>query len=363
MIRFPQPWMLRDGPASRLLEPFARLTGSLVDRVLAEDRAAAERPDTRAALLGVGSIWAGGAGKTPLVEYFGEWVSGAGRRVAVVTRGYGRDDEDSAVLEVETNMDSSRAGDEPLMLKRQHPQWRIVCAAKRKEGVRLLMDSGAKPDLILFDDSLQSRGLICDMHAVALPARQPVGNGKRFPAGPLREPPERLRALPLICFISDGEPARDPERGLNIPFSHDGPRMAMLERRITAIEPMGPGAVLAPEDLRGKRCVLFAGIASPGRFQRAIEHLGGEVAETLWYADHHRYAGGGERKILRALQRHEGALLITTAKDAARISPSSPLRQQARVARTRLVCTAGGTWLLAAVRALPGFSGFHAAPP
>ncbi|HLL73362.1 MAG TPA: tetraacyldisaccharide 4'-kinase, partial [Pyrinomonadaceae bacterium] len=49
-------------------------------------------------VLSVGNITAGGTGKTPLVEWLAREAASAGRRVCILTRGYGRVDEGKRVV-------------------------------------------------------------------------------------------------------------------------------------------------------------------------------------------------------------------------------------------------------------------------
>ncbi|PYS68501.1 MAG: tetraacyldisaccharide 4'-kinase, partial [Acidobacteria bacterium] len=75
-----------------------------------------ERP-----VISVGNITTGGTGKTPLVEWIARTVAEDGKKVCILTRGYGRNDPKRRVLvsDGETLFSNpAEAGDEPYLLAR-----------------------------------------------------------------------------------------------------------------------------------------------------------------------------------------------------------------------------------------------------
>ena len=72
-----------------------------------------------APVVSVGNITAGGTGKTPLVEWLARAAAREGRRVCILTRGYGREDASKRVIvsDGERILAGAReAGDEPRLL-------------------------------------------------------------------------------------------------------------------------------------------------------------------------------------------------------------------------------------------------------
>jgi hypothetical protein len=80
-------------------------------------------------------------------------------------------------------------------------------------------------------------------------------------------------------------------------------------------------ARLAPtgDPPRGK-LVAFAGLARPEKFFDTLESVGADVEEAVPYGDHHPYSND-DLAFLAQLAKERGAQLITTEKDAARLSP------------------------------------------
>ena len=71
-------------------------------------------------VISVGNLTTGGTGKTPLVAWIATQLAHTGKRVCILTRGYGRRSAGTRVIVSDGNeilADASRAGDEPLLLE------------------------------------------------------------------------------------------------------------------------------------------------------------------------------------------------------------------------------------------------------
>ena len=87
-----------------------------------------ERP-----VISVGSLSAGGAGKTPVVLLLAEVLGQAGFAVRVLSRGYGR--ASTAVERVDPAGEAARFGDEPMLLARRlGPPAEVWVGADRYAG-------------------------------------------------------------------------------------------------------------------------------------------------------------------------------------------------------------------------------------
>ena len=73
--------------------------------------------------------------------------------------------------------------------------------------------------------------------------------------------------------------------------------------------------------LDGEKVVAFAGIARPGKFFGTLQAMGARLAGKVAFADHCSYPQPVLRRLQR-LARTEGAMLVTTEKDAARLPAS-----------------------------------------
>ncbi|MDX1376919.1 MAG: tetraacyldisaccharide 4'-kinase, partial [Burkholderiales bacterium] len=142
----------------------------------------------------IGNLVVGGSGKTPLALWVAEHLKRAGWSPAIVSRGYGA--RLDAPREVSLAADAVEVGDEPILLARRSgcPVW---VGPDRAGVIAALRAKHAAVDVIVLDDGLQHYRLRRDVEIAVVDARG-FGNGFLLPAGPLREPPARLRSVGAV---------------------------------------------------------------------------------------------------------------------------------------------------------------------
>lgn len=145
----------------------------------------------------VGNITVGGTGKTPLILWLIEHCRTQGLRVGVVSRGYGAKPP-HLPWRVLPDQEAAITGDEPALIVRRTGV-PLFIDPDRGRAVRALLDS-EPVDLILCDDGLQHYRLARDLELVLIDAARGLGNRRCLPAGPLREPEERLQSVDAVLF-------------------------------------------------------------------------------------------------------------------------------------------------------------------
>ena len=280
-----------DGLPARALAPLSALVSRATARRVAQ-------PGWRAPVkvLCCGNAGVGGAGKTTVALDLGRRLLASGARVAFLTRGYGG--RTRGVTRVAPGQaDAGEVGDEALLLAAVAPAY---VGADRAAAAQAAIADGAT--VLVMDDGLQNPGLVKDVSLLVVDGGAGFGNRRVLPAGPLRESVAaaavRCRAAVLIGPDEYGALGALP------------PALAVLRAR------------LAPcTALDGVRAVAFAGIGRPGKFFATVAQAGATVAETHAFPDHHPFRPA-ELERLRRRAAGLGAQLVTTAKDAARLSPT-----------------------------------------
>ncbi|MCD5973917.1 tetraacyldisaccharide 4'-kinase [Pseudomonas quasicaspiana] len=185
-------------PALTLLRPLESLYRRVVqgkrERFLAGQ---GEIYKARVPVVVVGNITIGGTGKTPLILWMIEHCHRRGLRVGVVSRGYGAKPP-SLPWRVTAEQSAAEAGDEPLLIV-QRSGVPLMIDPDRSRAVQALLDSEPL-DLILSDDGLQHYRLARDLELVLIDAARGLGNRRCLPAGPLREPVERLQSVDALLY-------------------------------------------------------------------------------------------------------------------------------------------------------------------
>jgi len=188
----------RGHPALMLLRPLETLYRRVVNNKRA--RFMAGQGDIYKApvpVIVVGNITVGGTGKTPLILWMIEYCRRRGLRVGVVSRGYGAKPA-SLPWRVTAQQNAEQAGDEPLLIVKRTGV-PLMIDPDRSQAVRALL--AQEPlDLILSDDGLQHYRLARDLELVLIDAARGLGNRRCLPAGPLREPVERLQSVDAVLY-------------------------------------------------------------------------------------------------------------------------------------------------------------------
>jgi len=259
---------------------------------------------TGARVISVGNLTVGGSGKTPAVIHLASMLSAAGRRVFVLSRGYGRKSRSTAIFRAADAPSWELAGDEPLLIARRCPEATVMVGADRAALAMEAVKRGA--EVILLDDGFQHRRLLRDVDIVVVDAAVGFGNGRLLPRGPLREPLSSLHRAGLIWLV--GSPIR--------PLPPFPAPMVQVRVRPTAL--ISASGVEEPlESLRGRRVIALAAIARPERFIATLTSLGADVVERRLLPDHAPLSS-------HHLASADGALVVTTEKDHARLPSSAP---------------------------------------
>lgn len=268
----------------------------------------------------VGNLTVGGAGKTPIVRALRERL---GPHAHTLSRGYGG--RAPGPLRVSLDMEAREVGDEPLLHAQDGPAW---VSRDRYAGALAAAQAGAHA--IIMDDGFQNPSLVKDLSIVAVDAGYGVGNGAVFPAGPLRETlAAGLARADAIVLLGDVTSQPDWLSGF--------PKPVLSARLVPTRAP--------PEG----KLVAFAGLARPEKFFDTLAGLGADLAETIPFGDHHRYSED-DLSVLAQLAAERGARLITTEKDAVRLSPAWRARVAVLPVTVRFADEAGLETLLAPVR-------------
>jgi len=256
-------------------------------------------------VVSVGNLTLGGTGKTPCVEYVARWFRQHGRRVAILSRGYG-----------------SRTGrnDEALVLAENLPDVPHLQGADRVALARAAAGDLAGEVLVL-DDGFQHRRLARDLDLVLVDATVPWGHGSLFPRGLLREAPASLRRAGLVVLsrcdqVEPGTLARLEEQVAR--FAPEVPVVRATHRPVALVN-----ADRAERTLDGfsrRPVAAFCGIGNPDAFRRTLTQLGASPGAFRTFPDHHEY-GRADLDGLHAWARGQApeCLVVTTQKDLVKV--------------------------------------------
>lgn len=267
----------------------------------------------------IGNLSAGGTGKTPLAAHFAALCRRAGKRCAVVSRGYkGARDEDPAVVCDGKNilMGPSGAGDEPWMLARMLKDVPVVVGRDRLAACEMAVRRLGAEALIL-DDGFQQRhrfpGALC---VVAINSRQPLLNGALLPAGLLREPVPAVSDAQVL-ILTHGAPGRlaGRLRGL-APHA----LVASARHSLSGLFPLFRGASPPVGDFKGKCVMALSAIGYPEGFALLLRRQAhARRVIPCAFPDHHVWRKGEIDAAMKLAVGKGCHAVVITAKDAVKM--------------------------------------------
>jgi tetraacyldisaccharide 4'-kinase len=344
----PRAWSAAPGTAGLLLAPPLRAAEALFRVGVALRGALYDAGLLHAARAGVpvisiGNLAVGGAGKTPAAIAVARRLLGRGRRVALLSRGYGAVRSDARVVSDGSRvlLGAAEAGDEPALVARRLPGVRVLCGPRRAELARTAV-GGLGADVLLLDDGFQHRALVRDLDVVVLDAADAFGNGRLLPAGPNREPRSALRRAGLV-WLSRVDQADPGEVAALRALAREATGRPPIESRHAPVDVLDGtlGRALGLDALRGRRVLLLAGVARPAGVRRTVAALGAEVVVERLFPDHHRFEVGEVADVLREADRERCEAVVTTEKDAVRLPPEAAGDPRLRVVTIEAELVAG----------------------
>lgn len=236
----------------------------------------------------VGNITAGGGGKTPMVIWLAQYLKQKGYKPGIVSRGYGGKRKVEPMF-VTANANPAATGDESLLMAKITKLPVMVGKDRVKAANSLIRNYSV--DVIVTDDGLQHYALGRDAEIVMLDAKWRTGNHLMIPAGPLREPLERLNTVDLVVFKGFFE------------------KQHHYDFVIESIYQLNHSAVTKDlNELRNQKVIAMAGIANPDSFFGLLSAAGLAIVKSP-LPDHHDLVEAD-------FEKHQGEIVLITEKDA-----------------------------------------------
>ena len=249
-------------------------------------------------VVSVGSLSAGGAGKTPVVQTLVRMLTAQGVYVDVLSRGYGR--ASAETLAVDPEGDARRFGDEPLLLARTTGVPVYVSKVRWLAGRLAEQQAVSSRAMHLLDDGMQHRQLYLALD-LALLSREDLQD-VLLPAGNRREPLHALRRADLLVLQEKDVEAQAWVR-THLPQHSVWTYTRSMEW---------------PEDIP-RQVFAFCGIARPDQFLNGLRVGGLEIVGECIFGDHHPYRAAELQELASAIRQSGAAAFITTEKDKVRL--------------------------------------------
>ena len=269
--------------------------------------------------MSVGNLAVGGAGKTPHVIHLARWLSLGGRRVTILSRGYGRKGRGVVwVSDGERIAAGAReGGDEPVLMARSLPGVPVVVGESRTQAGREAV-ARIPVDVFLLDDGFQHLQLRREFDLLLVDCDRGLGNRRTVPLGVLREPASHARFADGMVVTKCPDLGKGEAVGRTVPIPEGRPRaFSRLAQRGLVGRDGEPANAVRP----GSEVFGFSGLARNGQFRDTLQAAGYRVRGFLPFPDHHAYRRSDLARIARE---SAGLPVVTTEKDLVRLPAELP---------------------------------------
>lgn len=266
-------------------------------------------------IICVGNITVGGTGKTPHTEYIAALLKDR-MRIAILSRGYGRHTKGFILSDAQS--DSNQIGDEPLQIKRRFPDVAVAVCEDRVTGIKRLAELCALQTIIL-DDAYQHRKVTPSLNILLVNYSRNILQDAMLPAGRLRESANCRRRAQIIVVTKcpkDISPAQMDDLASKLAVN-PGQKVFFTTLEYGSLYPLD-----GKSEVPSQSCPVLAltGIADPIPMEAQLRKSHKQV-NMLSYPDHHDFSRNDILEIEHRLQSMpQGSIIVTTAKDAARLS-------------------------------------------
>ena len=313
------------GLASEIaLAPLSLLYGTVTRaRLMLYQRGAFPVQQIDAPVISVGNITTGGTGKTPLVEWIARRVAGSGRRVCVLTRGYGRTDPSMRVVvsDGEHILAGVReGGDEPVLLAEALQGFAAVVSDADRVGAAQWAQKALGSQVFILDDGFQHLRIARDLNILTIDASAPWGGGHLLPRGRLREPVRGLERADLLVITRADQTEHVSELKQQASRLSNGRPVILAYARTTTLRPLfkraGEDAFTASTSTSA---AAFCAIGNPQSFFTHVRRDGHTLSYTRAFPDHHVYTQQDVDALEREAEARGAQILFTTTKDSVKL--------------------------------------------
>ena len=289
-----------------------------------------------APVISVGNMTTGGTGKTPLVAWVVGQLQNAGRRPAVLIRGY------------KANQGRS---DEAELLKRLTGAV-VEVDSDRLAGARRAVAAGV--NVLVMDDGFQHLRLRRELDIVLVDASNPFGYGFCLPRGMLREPLRALGEAGAIVITHCELAGPEELARLKGELSRLAPAaaIALAEHEPTGLET--PEGVRPVDDLVDRKVHAFCGLGNPEGFLAMLQRYQALLVGSSVFDDHAVYDEPALSGLAAAARTSAAEVLVTTAKDRVKIADANRLPLPLWTLNVRIGIVQGEPRLLEMILAAAG---------
>ena len=260
-------------------------------------------------VISVGNISLGGTGKTPAIIFFANHLIKNGKKIGIVSRGYGRKNKDTKILiNADNNSNVEDYGDEPIFLSNALRNVPIAVGTNKFNAALQLIEKN-KVDVLLFDDGFQTRKIYRDLDIVLLNAFNGIKDYKMFPLGMLREPVKCIARADFVIFTKDNliNPKSEVSHLIGKYINDNAFYSAYKLEKIFSQS--------SKDNFNKDKVIAVSGVGDPRSFESSLLKENVSILYHFKFRDHHNYDQADINNIVKASKTMNALSIVTTEKD------------------------------------------------
>lgn len=278
-----------------------------------------------AKVISVGNITVGGSGKTPMVIYLSNMLKNEGKRIGVLSRGYGRKSKGYVLVsrgeQVLTSVDL--CGDEIFHTVQECKVPAAVSENRVIGAERLIKEAGV--DTIVLDDAFQHRWIYRDINLLLCEQLflydERFTNQNLLPTGIMREPFDSIKRADAVIINRKFSDKKEIPARLKKYFA--GKRIFHGYYKAIGFVDVKKKNEYKIEDFEGQKGLVVSGIANPFSFINVLKKTNVDTQNQIIFRDHKNYTVKEIQRIRKEFYSTNSHSVVTTQKDAVKLSKYS----------------------------------------
>lgn len=267
--------------------------------------------------VSVGNLTTGGVGKTPFTAELANMFIRQGKKVAVLSRGYGGSLKNKEVNVISDGekifFNAQESGDEPYWLATNCQGVIVLTCASRSKAAKKAVEE-FHCDVLIADDAFQHRKLSRNVNLLLVDQANKFGNELLLPAGPLRE---NFTGIERATAIVVTNKTNNIENALK--YCDEVKNRFKKPVFLCKMQPDISYNIKNNEILyKGASVLAFCAIGQPNEFFDFVKEKF-YLTAVMTFPDHHAYDKKDIEMILKTAEESGIQSVVTTEKDAVKI--------------------------------------------
>lgn len=275
-------------------------------------------------VISIGNLTTGGTGKTPVAAEIARSIEKSGKKVAILSRGYGGKLSSKKINVISDGkkvyFNAKEAGDEPFWFAKNVKNVAVITCKNRIKAAKWAAKN-LGTEVFILDDGYQHIKLERDVNILLVDAHKKFGNEELLPSGPLREPISEIKRSDKIIVVNKMSYKKSTIKDCK---AYSRYLIKTYNKKVFGCNMINAGIFNAKTGtplITSQNFYAFTGIGQPEFFFGFLDNFPSKVLKKVEYADHHSYTQQDVADIINNAKKIGAQAIITTEKDMVKLQP------------------------------------------